>query len=138
MTKPGYIIGIIILSISGIMFTVLLLNMITGDLNETTFKYMLYSVIGFIIGFVLMTANTTSRQERQDYEDYKRMRQQENAIYYRFKDAKGKPIEEYLMDPRTKLITYYDRMPQKYKQKLLDSADTLYRRWENEEYTTKK
>lgn len=120
------------------MFLAIFLMIYAGDGGESEYKYMFYCVISGVVGGILMSANTTSRQERQDYEDYKRMRQQENAIYYRFKDAKGKPIEEYLMDPRTKLITYYDRMPQKYKQKLLDSADTLYRRWENEEYTTKK
>lgn len=137
MTKPGYIIGIIILSISGIMFTVLLLNMITGDLNETTYKYMLYSVIGFLIGFVLMTANTTSKQERQDYEDYKRARAQEKAIYYRYKDAKGTPFEEYNMDDKTKLTVYYDRLPYDLKKKVIDDVDRIYRKYINDLYTKK-
>lgn len=135
MTKPGFIIGVIILSISGLMFLALFLMIYTGDGSQLEYKYMFYCVIGGLIGGILMSANTTSRQERQDYEDYKRARQAENAIYYRYKDAKGTPFEEYNMDDRTKLMVYYDRLPPEIKKKIVDDVDRMYRKFINELYT---
>ena len=137
MTKPGFIIGVIILSISGLMFLALFLMIYTGDGSELEYKYMFYCVVGGIIGGVLMSANTTSNQERQEYEDYKRMRRQENEIYYRFKDSKGTPFEEYNMDDRTKLMVYYDRLPPNLKKKIVDDVDRMYRQFVNDLYTKK-
>lgn len=137
MTKPGFIIGIIITSVSILMFLSLLLVIITGDGSELEYKYMMYCVIGGVVGGILMSANTTSNQERQEYEDYKRMKRQETAMYYRFKDAKGKSIEEYTMDDKTKLMVYYERLPPKYQKKVLDEVDRIYRQFESDLYTKK-
>ena len=82
-----------------------------------------------------MFANTTSNQERQEYEDYNRMKRQEHDMYYRYANAKGKPIEEYTMDDRTKVMGYYDRLPPKYQKKVLDEVDRIYRQFESDFYT---
>lgn len=137
MTKPGYIIGIIIFFISVIIFFTLLSMIAKGDGSEEEFKYMLYSVVGVAIGSALIFSNSTSKQERQEYEDYKRMKRQENAMYYRFKDAKGTPFEEYNMDDRTKLMVYYDRLPPNIKKKIVDDVDRIYRQFVNDLYTKK-
>lgn len=135
MTKPGFIIGIIILSVSGLIFIALLMMIYTGGGSELEYKYMVYSVIGIVTGIVLMSANTTSNKEKQEFEDYKRMKQQEMAIYYRYANAKGTPLEEYTMDDRTKVMVYYDRLPPKYQKKILDEVDRIYRQFERDLYT---
>lgn len=137
MTKPGFIIGVIILSISGFMFLAIFLMIYAGDGGELEYKYMFYCIISGVVGGILISANATSRQERQDYEDYKRARAKENAIYYRYKDAKGTPFEEYNMDDRTKLTVYYDRLPYDLKKKVIDDVDRIYRKYINDLYTKK-
>lgn len=137
MTKPGFIIGIVILIISIVTLLPFLLMVANGDTYEENYKYMLYSVIGIVIGIALMSANSTSNSEKQEFEDYKRMKQQEQAIYYRYANAKGTPIEEYTMDDRTKVMVYYDRLPLKYQKKIIDEVDRIYRQFENDLYTKK-
>lgn len=137
MTKPGFIIGVIILSISGLMFLAIFLMVYAGDGGELEYKYMFYCVIGGVVGGILMSENTTSNSEKQEFEDYKRMKQQEQAIYYRYANAKGTPIEEYTMDDRTKVMVYYDRLPLKYQKKIVDEVDRIYRQFENDFYTKK-
>lgn len=136
MNTARKIIGIIVTSISGVLLLLLLLILSYGIINENLIKYMVYSMLGVIIGVILIAM--PNNKDRMEYEEYKRMKQQERAQLYRYADAKGKPITEYLMDDRTKLITYYDRLPSKYKHQLIEKADLLYRKFENEQYLEKK
>lgn len=134
MKTTKFVIGIILTSFSGFFLLVFLVTLSTGILQyEETFLYIIYSILALIVGIALITSSNNDI-DKQEYEEFKRMKEQERAIYYRYANAKGTPIQEYMMDDRTKLITYYDRMPEKYKRQLLERADTLYRRSENEKY----
>lgn len=135
MTKPGFIIGAIVSIISGLALLMFLALYAGGDISDEASKYMFFSAVGIVIGIIFMSTNTTSNAEKQEYENYKRMREQEMAMYYRFANAKGTPIEEYTMDDRTKVMVYYDRLPPKYQKKIVDDVDRIYRQFENDLYT---
>jgi len=138
------IIGILIICISGIFLLLSLLVISTGNQSEDIMKIAFYSIVGLIIG-IFTTAGSSSIQQnnkksfdKQEFEEFKRYQEQQRQILYRNANAHGKPISEYLMDDRTKLVTYYDRMSANYKSKLVNYADTLYRNYENEEYLNRK
>ena len=135
MTKSGFIIGAIVSIISGLAFLMFLALYAGGDISEEANKYMFFSAIGIVIGIALMLANTTNEREKQKFENYKRMKQQEQAMYYRYANAQGKPIEDYTMDERTKLMVYYDRLPPKYQKKILYEVDRIYRQLQSDLYT---
>lgn len=130
MKTTRVVIGLFVLIFSIILTINFAIEFIMMTATTSTSKYLAFSVIGILLGIVIMF----SGKKDEEYEAYKRMKEQERAFYYRYSNAKGTPIEEYLMDDRTKLITYYDRMPPKYQKQLLDRADTLYRRYESEKY----
>lgn len=129
------VVGIFLVSFFGISFIVLSMFSTTTGFNETIIKFMSYSVIAIIVGIVLLTVKGENENDRQEFEEYKRMKMQERDMLYRYRDAKGTPIEEYQMDERTRLITYYDRLPYEYKKKIFDEADRLYRKYENDKYS---
>lgn len=138
------IMGILIICISGIFLLLSLIVLSTGNQNENIIQMTFYSIVGLIIG-IYTTARTSDIPQnnkqsfnRQEFEEFKRYQEQQRKILYRNADAHGKPLSEYLMDDRTKLVTYYDRMPSEYKNKLVNYADTLYRNYENEEYLKHK
>lgn len=136
MNTTKKVLGIIVIVISGIMLIYNITKFSFGIINEDVLKDAVYSIVALIIGIILLVSSPNT--DKAEFEAYKRMKQQEQAMLYRYANAKGKPITEYLMDDRTKLITYYDRLPQKYKQQLLERADILYRRFESEQYTNNK
>lgn len=133
MNKTRLILGIIATAISSVILLFCLIILSAGLFTTATLKYTMFSLFCLVLGIIAIATSGNSR-EKQEFEEYKRIKEQERAIYYRYANAKGTPIEEYMMDDRTKLITYYDRMPPKYQKQLLDRADTLYRRFENEKY----
>lgn len=133
MNKLRLTLGIIATAISSVILLFCLIMFTAGIFTSVTLNYTLFSLICLIIGIIAI-ATSGNNIDRKDFEEYKRMKEQERAIYYRYANARGTPIQEYMMDDRTKLITYYDRMPDKYKRQLLERADTLYRRSENEKY----
>lgn len=130
--------GILIIVCSGFMLLAALLSPAT----KSTTEILSYSIIGLIIGIVMVISSsntqTTNKFDIQEFEEFKRYQEQQKQIYYRNANAQGKPISEYLMDDRTKLITYYDRMSQDYKSQLVNYADNLYRKYENQEYLNRK
>lgn len=135
--------GILIIIGSGLVIIVALLALSTGNTSDNVLKLLIYSVIGIIIGIIMVAGSTsikdsTSKFDMQEFEEFKRYQEQQRQIYYRNANAQGKPISEYLMDDRTKLITYYDRMSQDYKSQLVNYADSLYRKYENQEYLNRK
>lgn len=97
---------------------------------------LVFSLISLIIGIALIATSNKEKdfKDFKEFEEFKRYQEQQRQMYYRYSNAQGKPISEYLMDERTKLITYYDRLPSKFKKELADYADKLYRDYENEEY----
>lgn len=104
-------------------------------INNVTFPTLITPIIILTIGiFLIVSANKKEKSTTYVQHQYT---EEERKIYFRNANAHGKPITEYQMDERTKMITYYDRMPYSYKKKLSDYADTLYRRYENEEYLKK-
>lgn len=121
----------------------MLLALSTGNMSENVLTMLMYSVIGLIIGIVMIAGSSgikgnINKFDMQEFEEFKRYQEQQRRIYYRNANAQGKPIGEYLMDDKTKLVTYYDRMPTAYKDKLVNYADKLYREFENEEYLNRK
>lgn len=144
MKTAVQVIGIIIISLSGFFLLISFLILATGNQSETLMKMTFYSLVGVIIGIYTtvrassIPQNDRKNFDRQEFEEFKRYQEQQRQILYRNADAHGKPLSEYLMDDRTKLITYYDRMPSEYKSKLVNYADTLYRNYENEEYIKRK
>lgn len=135
--------GILIVIGSGLILIVMLLALSTGNMSENVLTMLMYSVIGLIIGIVMIAGSSgikgnINKFDMQEFEKFKRYQEQQRRIYYRNANAQGKPIGEYLMDDKTKLVTYYDRMPTAYKDKLVNYADKLYREFENEEYLNRK
>jgi hypothetical protein len=135
--------GILIVIGSGLILIVMLLALSTGNMSENVLTMLMYSVIGLIIGIVMIAGSSgikgnINKFDMQEFEEFKRYQEQQRRIYYRNANAQGKPIGEYLMDDKTKLVTYYDRMPTAYKDKLVNYADKLYREFENEEYLNRK
>lgn len=130
MKTARVVIGLFALILSILLTINFSLDFIIMKATESTPKYLAFSIIGILLSIVIMA----SGKKDEEYEAYKRMKEQERAVYFRYANAKGTPIEEYLMDDRTKLITYYDRMPPKYQKQLIDKADLLYRKFENEKY----
>lgn len=135
--------GILIVIGSGLILIVMLLALSTGNMSENVLTMLMYSVIGLIIGIVMIAGSSAvkgniNKFDMQEFEEFKRYQEQQRRIYYRNANAQGKPIGEYLMDDRTKLITYYDRMSQDYKSQLINYADTLYRKYENQKYLNDK
>ena len=135
--------GILIIIVSGLLLIASLLVSSTGNTSDNIITLLSYSIIGIIIGIVMIAGSSsmrsgTSKFDMQEFEEFKRYQEQQRQIYYRNANAQGKPISEYLMDDRTKLITYYDRMSQDYKSQLVNYADTLYRKYENHEYLNRK
>lgn len=135
MNKTGLVIGILLTVISGTILMICLILLMVGRITNEQLLYGFYSVLGLIVGIVLIS--TSGSRERQEFEEYKRMRQNEEAMYYRYANAKGKPIEEYTMDDRTKVMVYYDRLPPKYQKKIVEDVDRIYRQFESELYTKK-
>lgn len=135
MNKTGLVIGILLTVISGTILMICLFLLMVGRITNEQLLYGFYSVLGLIVGIVLIS--TSGSRERQEFEEYKRMRQNEEAMYYRYANAKGKPIEEYTMDDRTKVMVYYDRLPPKYQKKIVEDVDRIYRQFESELYTKK-
>lgn len=137
------ILGILIVVGSGLVLIVALLALSTGNTSESVLTLLMYSAIGLIIGIVMIAGsssvkNNINKFDMQEYEEFKQYQEQQRRIYYRNANAQGKPLSEYLMDDKTKLVTYYDRMPTAYKDKLVNYADKLYREFENEEYLNRK
>lgn len=137
------ILGILIVVGSGLVLIVALLALSTGNTSESVLKLLMDSAIGLIIGIVMIAGSSSMKSninkfDMQEYEEFKRYQEQQRRIYYRNSNAQGKPLSEYLMDDRTKLVTYYDRMPQEYKSQLVNYADRLYRNYENQEYLNRK
>lgn len=135
--------GIIIVGLTGFPFILSLFSLLNGNTNDNVIKLIIYSGIGMIIGIIIIassssTKDSTAKFDMQEFEEFKRYQEQQRQIYYRNANAQGKPISEYLMDDRTKLITYYDRMSQDYKSQLVNYADSLYRKYENQEYLNRK
>ena len=135
--------GILIVIGSGLILIVMLLALSTGNMSENVLTMLMYSVIGLIIGIVMIAGSSgikgnINKFDMQEFEEFKRYQEQQRRIYYRNANAQGKPIGEYLMDDKTKRVTYYDRMPTAYKDKLVNYADKLYREFENEEYLNRK
>ncbi len=137
------ILGILIVIGSGLVLIVALLALSTGNTSESVLTLLMYSAIGLIIGIVMIAGSSSMKSninkfDMQEYEEFKQYQEQQRRIYYRNANAQGKPLSEYLMDDKTKLVTYYDRMPTAYKDKLVNYADKLYREFENEEYLNRK
>lgn len=137
------ILGILIIGILGLPLIVTVYSLLTGNINDNVIKLFMFSIIGVIIGIVLIYYSSNKTQnlnkfDMQEFEEFKQYQEQQRRIYYRNANAQGKPLSEYLMDDRTKLVTYYDRMPTAYKDKLVNYADKLYRDFENEEYLNRK
>lgn len=137
------ILGILIVIGSGLVLIVALLALSTGNKSESVLTLLMYSAIGLIIGIVMIAGSSSMKSninkfDMQEYEEFKQYQEQQRRIYYRNANAQGKPLSEYLMDDKTKLVTYYDRMPTAYKDKLVNYADKLYREFENEEYLNRK
>lgn len=116
MNKLRLILGIIATVISSIILLFCLILMAAGIITSSVASYTFLSIFVLVMGIIAI-ATSGNGIDKQAYEEYKRMKQQEQAIYYRFKDAKGTPIEEYTMDDRTKVMVYYDRLPPKYQKK---------------------
>lgn len=136
MNKLRLTLGIIATAISSVILLFCLILITANVFTSTTMSYAIFSLIVLIFGIIAIATSGNS-VDRQAFEEYKRMKQQEQAIYYRFKDARGKPIEEYTMDDRTKVMVYYDRLPLKYQKKIVDEVDRIYRQFENDRYTKK-
>lgn len=137
------ILGILIVIGSGLILIVALLALSSGNMSDSVITLLVYSIIGLIIGIVMLAGSSSMRSNTnkfdvQEFEEFKRYQEQQKQIYYRNANAQGKPLSEYLMDDRTKLVTYYDRMPQNYKSQLVEYADRLYRNYENQEYLNRK
>ncbi len=137
------ILGILIVIGSGLVLIVALLALSTGNTSESVLTLLMYSAIGLIIGIVMIAGSSSMKSninkfDMQEYEEFKQYQEHQRRIYYRNANAQGKPLSEYLMDDKTKLVTYYDRMPTAYKDKLVNYADKLYREFENEEYLNRK
>lgn len=134
MNKTRLILGIIATVISSVLLLMFLIIMSVGVFSSSIASYALFSIIVLILGIIAIATSGNS-VDRQAFEEYKRMKQQEQAIYYRYANAKGKPLEEYTMDDRTKVMVYYDRLPPKYQKKILDEVDRIYRQFERDLYT---
>lgn len=134
MNKLRLILGIIATVISSIILLFCLILMAAGIITSSVASYTFLSIFVLVMGIIAI-ATSGNGIDKQAYEEYKRMKQQEQAIYYRFKDAKGTPIEEYTMDDRTKVMVYYDRLPPKYQKKIVDDVDRIYRQFQNDLYT---
>lgn len=137
------IFGILIVIGSGLILLASLLALSSGNTSDNVISLLTYSVISVIIGTVMIAGSSSMKNhansfDMREFEEFKRYQEQQRQVYYRNANAQGKPIGEYLMDDRTKLITYYDRMPQNYKSELIDYADRLYRKYENQEYLNQK
>lgn len=137
------ILGILIIGILFFPLIVTFYSLLSGNINDNVIKIFLISIIGVIIGILLIYYSLNKTQnfnkfDMQEFEAFKQYQEQQRRIYYRNANAQGKPLSEYLMDDRTKLVTYYDRMPTSYKDKLVNYADKLYRDFENEEYLNRK
>ncbi|MBP1559715.1 MAG: hypothetical protein J6C96_00505 [Oscillospiraceae bacterium] len=133
------IIGILIIVFSSLylLFCLLIMSMSESyGINAPT-SIVLVPIIILSVGIILTILSSKNDVNKKELEEYRRFKQQEREIYYRYADSKGTSINEYLMDDRTKLVTYYDRMPSSYRKKLVEYADTLYRRFESEQYTKK-
>ena len=136
MKTAKLVIGILIVVFSSIFLLLCGFILISTNMNEVALKYTFYSAIGIIIGVFLICSSESKNEKAPTYVQHQ-YTEEERRIYFRNANAHGKPITEYQMDERTKMITYYDRMPYSYQKKLSDYADTLYRRYENEEYLKK-
>ena len=134
MNKTRLILGIIATVISSVLLLMFLIIMSAGVISSSIASYTIFSLIVLIFGIIAIATSGNS-VDRQAFEEYKRMKQQEQAMYYRYANAKGTPIEEYTMDDRTKIMVYYDRLPPKYQRKVLDEVDRIYRQFENDLYT---
>ncbi len=139
MKVAKIILGTIILIFSAICLVYSMLLMVMENIQglQPNPALLIFSVISLIIGITLI-ATSNKEKDLKEFEEFKRMKELERQMYYRYSNAQGKPISEYLMDDRTKLVTYYDRMPTAYKDKLVNYADKLYRDFENEEYLNRK
>lgn len=138
MKTAKLIIGILLITIPAILFLLCSLALICSFIQEEDIKYLFYFIVAIIIGIYLV-ASADNEKENKKAPTYVQHQytEEERKIYFRNADYKAKPITEYQMDERTKMITYYDRMPFRYQKMLSDYADTLYRRYENEEYLKK-
>ena len=132
------IIGVTLIVVSSIIILLIFFLTLLFGADEQSIKFAIYSIIMLSIGIILLAYKGENNNERQEFEEYKRMKMQEREMLYRYKDARGTPIEEYTMDDRVKLIVYYDRLPYDYKKKLVDDADRYYRRYESDKYLNKK
>ncbi len=136
MKTAKLIIGILLITIPAILFSICSMGLMLEEIEEESIKYLFYFIIAIIIGIYLVSSSNTNDNKKETYVQHQ-YTEEERKIYFRNADYKAKPITEYQMDERTKMITYYDRMPFSYQKKLSDYADTLYRRYENEEYLKK-
>ncbi|MBD5145007.1 MAG: hypothetical protein HDT21_03710 [Ruminococcus sp.] len=126
------ILGILLIIINsiGLLWGLNILGMAASyGTNVSPATLMIY-FIPLIIGIILVV-KSNGRKDNNKHIKFN----QNQQIY---SEAQGKPISEYLMDDRTKLVTYYDRMPQDYKSQLVNYADKLYRNYENQEYLNRK
>lgn len=134
------VLGIFLIIVSVLALFLIGFSIMTGkEITDTEIITSVVLLIFLILGIVAACDKSPDRRkDRQEYEEFLRMKEQERRVLYRNADYQCKSIDEYLMDDRTKLVTYYDRMPQSYKSKLVSYAETLYRNFENEEFMKSK
>ena len=94
MNKLRLTLGIIATAISSVILLFCIILITANVFTSTTMSYALFSLIVLILGIIAIATSGNS-VDRQAFEEYKRMKQQEQDMYYRYANAQGKPIEEY-------------------------------------------
>lgn len=96
-------------------------------------------IVGILIVIALLVKAGQNEIELKRYKEQEKQREiKQRAIYYRNMNYKAKDSSFYLMTPKQKLEYTYDSLPEKERQKVLEYAESLKKRIENEKYETKK
>ena len=137
MKTAKLIIGILITVFSSLylLYSISIYLMAYSYDVDLPYSILLIPITILVVGICLIVS--ANKKEKAPTYVQHQYTEEERKIYFRNADYKAKPITEYQMDERTKMITYYDRMPSRYQKMLSDYADVLYRRYENEEYLKK-
>lgn len=129
------IIGILMVIFSSIhlIFCFMMINMSKSYGIETKSSIAFIPVFTIIIGIILIVMSNKTISDK-DYKEYKVYKEQRERIYYDHKDYECKRYDEYLMSPQERLNKIYSELPSTEQQKIVQYAESVYKRHESERY----
>lgn len=92
--------------------------------------YIIFVIVGGAIAFLIIKSVDDSRRIKQYEEERKKQRE----IYYNHRNYECKRYDEYLMSPQERLNKIYSELPTKEQQKIVQYAESVYKRQESERY----